>query len=77
MSDDYYCWLAWILKLINKRANVGTSTLEALKDVPFLLDAVMAADALHNHRLIALISGIVKVSRSSLTQGHSVTRALT
>lgn len=56
MSEDDRCWPGWVLNLINEMANVDTATLEALKDVPLVLDAGMAADALHNHELIALIS---------------------
>lgn len=47
---------------------MGTLTLEALKDVSFVLDAGITADALHNHEIVALISAIVKVS--DVTSNH-------
>lgn len=42
-------WLCWILDLVYKRADVSAATLEALQDVPFVLDTGMATDALCNH----------------------------
>lgn len=57
MLEDNRYWLCWILDLINKGADMGASTLEALKHVPFVLDAGMAADALDNHKLITLVPG--------------------
>lgn len=55
MTEDNRYWPCRILDLVNKRADIGTSTLEALKNIPLVLDAGIAANAFDNHKLITLI----------------------